>query len=100
MRRHGTRDGNAAALPSRQCRGHAIDELGESDKAEDLLHPSPDVVQRHIGFLIKSVADVLRYRERIEERQLLEHDSHVGAYPKELSLAAVVDAFPIDDDGA
>ena len=100
LRGHRARHGHAAPLATREFRRHAVDELTEPDEPEHFLDAPAHVAERHVGFLVQAIADVLGDRQRIEERVLLEHHADVGAHAQQVALGQVVDALSVDGDRA
>jgi hypothetical protein len=70
---------NASPLAARELGRQPIGVLAQADEAQHLVDPTPDLVQRHVGFLVEPVAHVLGHRPRVEERVLLKHHADVRA---------------------
>ena len=72
----------------------------EPDECQHLLDPRPHRLARHIGLFVQPIADVLRDRERIEQRVVLKQHADVGPHLQQIALPHVVDALAVDEDPA
>ena len=80
LERHRARDRDAPPLAAGQLRRHLVDVLGQADEPEHLLDAPVDLVERHLGFFVQLVADVLAHGQRVEQRAFLEDHAEIGAH--------------------
>src|SRR5262245_60772557 len=92
----GTGDRDAAALAPGERGGHLVDVLGEPDEAEHFFDALVDLGDRHVGFLVELVTDVLADGQRIEQRPFLEDHAKVVAHWHHLLLVQLIDALAVD----
>ena len=97
-RRDGTSDRDAAPLPARKRRGHAIDVFAEPDESQHFFDARVHLLSRHVRRLVQPIANILGHGQRVEERILLEQHANVAAHVEQFTLVKVIDPPSIDED--
>ncbi len=100
LRRHRPGNADAAALAARERRRHAVGELAQADEAEHLVDARIDLLLGQLALFAQTEADVLRHRQRVEQRVFLEHHADVGAHLQEIELRHLIDALAVDENRA
>ena len=88
------------AAARRTVRTASVRKLREPDKPQHFVDALVDLVHRLARLLEEPIADVLTHRQRVEQRPFLEHHPDIGANRHQLDLRHLVDALPVDGDGA
>ena len=97
---HRASDRDPSPLPAGKIGRHSIVVLCEAHKPQHASHPSAKFLFTRALVLAQAEADVLRHRQRIEERTLLEDHADHRPNPHEVGLLHAADIFAVDFDHA